>query len=522
MQNNMDATPVRKITAIPSLNKYEGNALALGDAYNYTFVFDNKDEKLAGLYMHITPRHFEGRIVAVGQTLMAHQLASYTITEEDWVDIKETLNGIFMNDDIVLPIEEAVKEVIANGGKLPCEFWTPPEGTILEAGNPIAIIKSTYAPFMVAFFEAVFQRMWYMIAVASRVDQYLTIIDAALHKSVDDDMIEIIRPSRIHGFGFRSTGTDEQGIKGGLAAILAGLKGTDDVGSVLLARQLMPDIDPATGKIMTPANSVPAAAHVVAMSQGNGVDNQVKVMQNMFDYYAKMPFKSFPIDTSGDEGAREIIRRWCSPGSLREEHLKTGNTLVFRPDSAAKDPLTKHKLDHAYTVLTYFLEAEAAMVDLTDAGLGITKNKKGYKLFPRAFAWIYGDSLTTEDMQYVVDTLHAHGWSIQNIVFGIGGNMLQKDINRGWQDVSAKISQIKFTNKHTGELINRDVCKTATGKVSFQGEIKLVNRDGKLVTVPVDDGDDKCIMVCYYKDGKVLRSDTVEQVRAVVKSYRGF
>jgi hypothetical protein len=29
-------------------------------------------------------------------------------------------------------------------------------------------------------------------------------------------------------------------------------------------------------------------------------------------------------------------------------------------------------------------------------------------------------------------------------------------------------------------------------------------------------------MVCYYKDGKVLRRDTVEQVRAVVKSYRGF
>jgi nicotinamide phosphoribosyltransferase len=353
------------------------------------------------------------------------------------------------------------------------------------------------------------------------VDQYLTIIDAALHKSVDDDMTEIIRPSRIHGFGFRSTGTDEQGIKGGLAALLAGLKGTDDVGSVLLARQLMPDINPTTGKIMTPANSVPAAAHVVAMSQGNGVDNQVKVMQNMFEYYAKMPFKSFPIDTSGDEGAREIIRRWCSPGSLREEHLKTGNTLVFRPDSAAKNP-DGSKMNHADTVITYMNLAEACMTDLTAEGKGVTKNAKGYKLFPKAFAWIYGDSLTTEDMQSVIDKMFEHGWSMQNIVFGIGGNMLQKDINRGWQDVSAKISQIKFTNKHTGELVTRDVCKTATGKVSFQGEIKLVNRNGKLVTVPVDDGDDKCIMVCYYKDGKVLRSDTVEQVRAVVKSYRGF
>ena len=142
----------------------------------------------------------------------------------------------------------AIKEVIANGGKLPCEFWAPPEGTILSAGNPMVIIKSTYAPYMVAFFEAVFQRIWYMTAVASRVDQYLTIVSAALHQSVDDDMIEIIRPSRIHGFGFRSTPTDEAGIKGGLAALLAGLKGTDDAGSVLLARQLMPDIDPATGK----------------------------------------------------------------------------------------------------------------------------------------------------------------------------------------------------------------------------------------------------------------------------------
>jgi nicotinamide phosphoribosyltransferase len=510
-----------KITAIPSLNKYEGNALALGDAYNYTFLFDTKDEKLARLYMHITPRHFDGRIVAVGQTLMAQQLASYTITDEDWMEIKETLSGILMSGDMVLPIEEAVKEVIANGGKLPCEYWAPPEGTILAAGNPMAIIKSTYAPYMVAFFEAVFQRIWYMTAVASRVDQYLTIVSAALHKSVDNEMVEIIRTSRIHGFGFRSTGTDEQGIKGGLAALLSGLKSTDDVGSVLLARQLMPDIDPATGKAMTPANSVPAAAHVVAMSQGNGVDNQIKVMQNMFDYYTKMPFKSFPIDTSGDEGARDIIRRWCSSGPLRDEHLKTGNTLVFRPDSAAKNP-DGSKMNHADTVITYMNLAEACMTDLTAEGKGVTKNAKGYKLFPKAFAWIYGDSLTTDDMQNVIDKMFEHGWSMQNIVFGIGGNMLQKDINRGWQDVSAKISQIQFFNKHTGQIITRDVCKTATGKVSFQGEIKLVSRDGMLVTVPVNDGEDKCIMVCYYKDGKILRSDTVEQVRAVVKSYRGF
>lgn len=509
--------PIPKITAIPSLNKYKGNALALGDVYNYTFVFDNEDEKLTGFYMHITPRSFEGKIVAVGQTLMAQQLSSYTITQEDWVEIRETLSGILMSGDMKLPIEEAIQEAIANGGKIPCEYWAPPEGTILTAGNPMAIIKSTYAPYMVAFFEAVFQRVWYMTAVASRVEQYLTIINAALRKSVDDDMIETVRDSRLHGFGFRSTGTNEQGIVGGLAALLAGLKSTDDTASVLLARQLMPDIDPETGKALIPATSVPAAAHVVAMSQGNGVENQIKVMQNMFKYYEKMPFKSFPIDTSGHEGSMEIIRQWCGP--LRAEHLKTGNTLIFRPDSAAKNP-DGSKMNHADTVVTYMNHAEECMADLTRKGHGITINKKGYKVFPKAYAWIYGDSLTTQDMQDVINKMHEHGWSIQNLVFGIGGNMLQKDINRGWQDVSAKISQIKFINKQTGELITRDVCKTATGKVSFQGEIKLVLRDGKLVTVPIDDGEDKCIMVCYYKDGTVLRRDTVEEVRARVNPSR--
>jgi len=478
----------------------------IADSYKLTqdVMYNNSTETLESVFAHVTPRRGKSGphyVVAVGQMHIAASMSSLTVKPDHLPEIEEFCNAHFgpgvYNSDMW-------DKIIAGGGKIPMRIRAVPEGTVVPRGCSIMFIESTSVPEAVTFFEAQLQRIWYLITVATRATEYRIIVNKYLNYTVDDSLIPIIMPSRIHDFGVRGCPSEEAAKLGGLAALEAGLGGTDNIPGAVYAMKLLPDTK-------MPALSVPAGEHNVAMSRGE--TGEMEAFENALSKYPKGYF-SWPIDTYSSE---QFVDRVTKPGDLRTKIMTREGTFVLRPDS----PL-KTKMTHGETLRSLFARAKDNLSDLTPETGGVKVNGKGFLVLPDWLKFIYGDSVTTEDVEDIYTQLVADKWSAENIVFGVGGNLLQRNVERGTLDFAMKCSQQTYCINATGELDVRDVGKKTPGKVSPVGRLKVIKRDGEIMMVPESDGPEECISKIYYEDGRLYNFEPLQVVRERVASYVGF
>jgi nicotinamide phosphoribosyltransferase len=110
-----------------------------------------------------------------------------------------------------------------------------------------------------------------------------------------------------------------------------------------------------------------------------------------------------------------------------------------------------------------------------------------------------------------------HGYSVSNIAFGMGGQLLQAH-NRDTLKFAMKCSSITVDGKE------RDVFKdpvTDHGKVSKAGRLDLVKwSNGKFETVRLPVGknaNEFSLMRTVYENGELLVDDNFETIRNRVK-----
>ena len=97
--------------------------------------------------------------------------------------------------------------------------------------------------------------------------------------------------------------------------------------------------------------------------------------------------------------------------------------------------------------------------------------------------------------------------SAENIVFGMGGGLLQK-CDRDTQKFAMKCSAIRVN----GEW--RDVYKEAPGKASKRGRLALLKQGSQYVTVAHDGNAADDQMRLVYHNGDLMVDDTLEEIRA--------
>ena len=492
------------------------NPGTLVDSYKLTHLFKGRGFTLFLTYAHITPRN-NGKgpsyAVAVGQQHIAATMASFTIRPEfgrqlaSFSEKHHFMPGVFDHS--------MFDRIAAAGGKIPMRIRGVPEGTVVPRGVPVLIVESTTEAQAVPFFEAQLQRIWYPTSVATRATEYRTVVNEFLQLTVDPELIEVIRPYTIHEMGARGTPSEDSAKIGGLAAREAGIGGTDTHAGMFYAMELMPDIDPATGTPIVPAASVPAGEHNVAMSWGESGESIP--FENTLDRYPT-GLLSWPIDTFD---SLRFVDSVTKPGALRSRLMARKGKLVLRPDSPLVHP-SGRKMTHGETIRAIFARVRENLSDLDASTGGIKTNKRGFLVFPDWLGCIYGDSLTTDDVRDIYTSILADNWSAQNMVFGVGGNLLQRNIERGTLDFAMKCSQQVYRNDATGELEVRDVGKKTPGKVSPVGRFKVVLREGRHQMVAEDDGPEPDIMVTYYEDGKLYNFEPLATIRARVKAGVGF
>jgi len=179
-------------------------------------------------------------------------------------------------------------------------------------------------------------------------------------------------------------------------------------------------------------------------------------------------------------------------GELRELVERRSGVLVVRPDSGEPK------------------EVVVKVLDILGEKFGHSTNKKGFRLLPPFLRVIQGDGISHDSLQDILTAVADSGWSLDNLVFGSGGGLLQR-LDRDTQRCAYKCS---MTVRNGQEM---DVYKdpvTDPGKTSKKGRLTLVkDPQGLVSTVRQKDVNGKeDLMVTVFRNGDLVREWTWEEV----------
>jgi nicotinamide phosphoribosyltransferase len=409
------------------------------------------------------------------QTILKEYL-SHRVTVEDVAEAK----ALFAAHGE--PFNEAGWLYIANelGGRLPISIRAVPEGTLVPNHQVMATIESTDPKcfWLTSYLETLLLRVWYPTTVATISWHIKQLIRRYLDETSDDPAGAI--PFKLHDFGARGVSSLESAALGGLAH-LVNFKGSDTVSALLAARKYYNE--------PMAAFSIPAAEHSTITSWGR--DGEEAAYRNMIAQYGK-PGALFACVSDSYDVFAAIEYFWG--GSLKQQVIDSGATLVVRPDSGNPADV---------------VEKCALLLDKT---FGSTINSRGYKVLNHVRI-IQGDGVNPKSIGEILERVTRAGFSAENFAFGMGGALLQH-MNRDTQKFAMKCSAARIN----GQWI--DVYKdpvTDPGKTSKKGRLDLVKDplSGQLVTQRQTAASaNTSEMVEVYRDGVILKEWTLAEVRA--------
>ena len=387
--------------------------------------------------------------------------------------------------------EHILKE---HDGYLPLAIRAVPEGTVVPTKNALAYVVNTdpMVPWLTTWVEqGLLRSVWYGTTVATQSFMIKRVIKSYLEKSGDVGGL----PFKLHDFGGRGVSSNESAMLGGMAH-LVNFSGTDTAVAIIGANRYYGADMKAT------AFSIPAAEHSTITSWGRA--DEVKAYRNMVDQFGRKDSLLAVVSDSYDIYA--ACRMWGT--ELKEDVLKSGATVVIRPDSG--DPT--NVLPKMFKIL-----AET---------FGATVNEKGYSVLNNVRV-LWGDGINKQSIRSILRVLvDIHGYSADNIAFGMGGALLQI-LNRDTLKFAMKASSIGISDGKS--FIWRDVFKdpiTDPGKVSKKGLVTLW-KSGKEFRSSQDKPNswsdhgtewvDATNLV--FIDGEIVAKQIFEEIRGIAASY---
>lgn len=394
--------------------------------------------------------------------------------------------------------EEGWKYIVnKHGGYFPIRIKSVAEGTVVPVSNALVTVENIdddprlrgitegvrengfWTPSYIE--TAILRGVWYPTTVATVSWSIKQTIRKFMEDTADED--DWALDFRLHDFGARGVSSFESSGIGG-SAHLVNFMGTDTIEAIRYARRHY------NTKSML-GYTVPAAEHssITTWGRNGEADAYFNMLKQFGGKYANIAVVSDSYDIYN-----AVENLWG--GSLKQEVIDSGSMLVVRPDSG----------DPPAVVLK--------VAQLLEAKFGFTINSKGYKMLKNVRI-IQGDGINEKSIRDILTTLKAHNYSAANVLFGMGGALLQQ-VNRDTQKWAMKASWALIGGREI------DVFKdpiTDTGKRSKKGQLMLYqNRDTfNFHTGPV--GQEKQgflpMLNSTYETGRILRECTFEQIREI-------
>lgn len=371
------------------------------------------------------------------------------------------------------------------GGYMPLKIQALPEGIIVPLKTPLVQVVNTDPDFewLTSFVETKSLRIWYPCAVATLSMQIKRIIKVFMEATAGHtDGIDFM----LHDFGSRGVSSSESAVIGGLSH-LYNFKGSDTFEAVEAADWLFNE--------EMAAYSVDAAEHSTITSFGPNKEKEA--FEHLLSIYGNKENKIFSIVSDTYDIYNACSNLWGGTFKPQVQSLGEINSrLVVRPDSG--DP----------TVVP--VECIQILMDK----FGYTVNKKGYKVLPPYIRVIQGDGINEASIKTILWNMKMHGLSAENIVFGMGGALLQQ-VNRDTLKFAMKASAMKNPNVNNGEWY--DVFKqpkTDPGKDSKRGRLAVVYENGEYETInEANLGTSENLLETVFENGEVLRTCSLETIR---------
>ena len=455
------------------------NMTLLTDSYKLTHykMYPPGTEKVGSYLENRAGGEFAYTVFFGLQYLMKRYLEGYVVSKDDILQGEEFCKKHFGQD---LFNKKGWNYILSEyNGRLPISIRAIPEGTIVPESNVLMTIENTdpRVPWLTNHLETLLVQLWYPITVATISNHQRNILRQAL---VQTGSIEKL-PFMLHDFGYRgSTSLESAGI--GDAAHLINFQGTDTVAGIQMLQKYY-------GADM-PAFSVPAAEHSVITSWGE--DKEVDAFRHILEQY---PTGLVSVVSDSYDIYRACKYYWGS--TLKKDIVSAeGRTVVVRPDSG----------DPAKTILE--------CLRLLGNAFGSEVNAKGYKVLPDCVRLIYGDGISRDSLPNIIGSVIKSGWSLDNMVFGSGGGLLQ-DCNRDTQRMAMKCSWIQRDGRI--EDVHKDPIDDLSKK-SKKGQLKLVKDMMGYNTVSKDNQAEDCL-VEVFRDGEILVETNLDEIRGRVNSF---
>lgn len=375
---------------------------------------------------------------------------------------------------------EGWKDICLNLGYLPIEIKAVKEGTIVPTGNVLLTIRNTHPnhAWLTSYLETLILRTWYPITVATRIYSMKQNIKPFFEETCDN-MNNF--PFAILDFSSRGCSSYESSQIGG-SAYLANFIGSDNVPAVEYVNKYY-ESDMS-------GFSIPATEHSIMCSFGE--DDEKESLKYLIDQTEAGGVISIVSDTWD-------IYRACGYLAELADYIKSKNiTVVVRPDSGdIEDVLPK-------------------VVGIICKGFGSVENSKGYEVINNAKI-LWGDGIDERSCTKAFDIAKKLGLSADSILTGSGGGLMQKNIDRDTCRFAVKGSNVIVNGK------SRPIAKdpvTDRGKKSKKGKFVLLeNRTySEEEAFAMDDVESRNMLETVFLDGKILRHQSIDEIREILES----
>lgn len=505
----------------------DGYKLFHKDAYldDINVVYSNYTSR-NGKYANIANNEevvFVGLQYFIKDVLLSEwQKKFFDLTKEEAVfELKQEID-VYLNTDYDVSHLEALWDL----GYLPIEIKALPEGVVVPYGVPPVTFRNTDKrfPWLSNYLETIFStENWPIQTSATTARAYLKNVTKAFEET--GGVKELI-PFMCHDFSMRGMFGRHAAAMSGFGHICSFL-GSDTLPTISFAKKYY-NADSSVAPIMC---SVPATEHststsaIIAMCEREGISKlEAEVKYVREHLFKKVPtgilshvsdsFDFFKFVTEGlpllkdDIMARDgtfVIRPdsgdpvdiLCGTGGVR---LENGMYRVFSGDPSSSN--TKHK---------DVTEAEAkGLVELLWEQFGGSYTEKSYKLLDSHIGAIYGDSITLERQQQIIDRLKAKGF-VPSVVLGIGSYSYQY-VTRDTHGSAVKCTWVDSDNGSVNVMKDPATDKK---KKSACGLLRVELEDGKYVLYDqqTPEQEQQGELKTVFKDGELLVETSLEEIR---------
>jgi nicotinamide phosphoribosyltransferase len=414
------------------------NVLLRGDSYKYFHGFCYP-EGTVGMYDYVESRGGDFEYTNFfGLQAYAKRYLMTPITMDDvkYAHERITKHGLPFNYDVW----ERVVNV--HGGRLPITVRAVPEGTIVPTLNALVTVESTepYCYSVASHVEtSLLRAAWYGSGPSTISWHSKQIWRHWLEETSDDPEGQL--PFKHHDFGARGASSAETAEIGG-GGHLTCFMGTDTVEALEYMHKYY-HADMA-------GFSIPATEHSLMCAEGRTGEASVvmRVLKWCRDNDKHL------VSIVGDTyDIYHFVRSIIGSSEVKDFIISNNIKIVVRPDSG--NPL----------------EVPLDVMQLLAVEYGTTRNSKGYDVLHPNVGVIQGDGMNLETMTELIKRTARIGFSLDNLVVGMGGALLQK-IDRDTGKYAMKASAYKQAYHGWYDVYKDPI--TDAGKVSKRGRQMLL------------------------------------------------